>query len=116
MDKWNGFDFFIFLIFAVNTLLGMSRAAAKEIISMMCLCVALVCTIKFTIPLASLLNKSPVIVGAISSKYVQNFMAAVDLPALNENTIYQLFYCVAFLICFVGVFSVCEAVLSSSGI
>ncbi len=116
MDQWNGFDFFVFLIFAVNTLLGMSRAAAKEIISMMCLCVALVCTIKFTIPLATLLNKSPLIVDAIGSKYVQNFMTAIGLPPLNENTIYQLFYCVAFLICFVGVFSICEAVLAASGI
>lgn len=116
MDSWNGLDFLIFLIFAVNTLLGMSRGAAKEIISTMCLCVALVCTIKFTIPLAIFFNKSPLAIDVVNSKFIQNFMLSVGLGPLTESLLHQVFYSISLLICFVGVFSVCEGVLTVSGI
>lgn len=116
MDSWNGLDFFIFLIFAVNTILGMSRGAAKELISTMCLCVALVCTIKFTIPLATFFNKSPLMVDVITSKFVQNFIASLGLNPLSTNTLQEIFYSISLLVCFVGVFSVCEGGLSMSGL
>jgi len=116
MDSWNGFDFLIFLIFVVNTLLGMSRGAAKEIISMMGLCVALIVTIKFTIPLTTFFNKSPIMIDVITSRYVQNFIASFGLNPLNENILQQIIYSISLLICFVGTFSVCEGVLSMSGL
>lgn len=116
MDSWNGLDFFIFLIFAVNTILGMARAAAKEIISTMCLCVALVCTIKFTIPLTVFFNKSPLMIDVITSRFVQNFIASLGLNPLRVSTLQEMFYAISLLICFVGTFSVCEGALSMSGI
>ncbi len=116
MDSWNGFDFFVFLIFAVNTLLGMSRAAAKEIISMMCLSVALIVTIKFTIPLTIFFNKSPLIIKVIENKNIQNFMFSLGLNPLGENALQQIFYSISLLVCFVGTFSICESALAMSGI
>lgn len=116
MDSWNGLDFFIFLIFAVNTILGMSRGAAQEIISTMCLCVALVCTIKFTIPLTIFFNKSPLMIDMITSKFVQNFIASLGLNPLNTTILQEIFYSISLLICFVGTFSVCEGALGMSGL
>jgi len=116
MDNWNGLDFFIFLIFAVNTILGMARGAAKEIISTMCLCVALVCTIKFTIPLSVFFNKSPLMNDVVTSRFVQNFIASLELNPLSISTLKEIFYSISLLICFVGTFSVCEGALSMSGL
>ncbi len=116
MDSWNGLDFIIFLILAVNTLLGMSRAAAKEIISTICLCLALICTIKFTLPLAGFFNASPLAYKVVTSQYVQNFIASLGLTAITENTLHQIFYSISLLVCFVGVFSIGEGVLAMSGI
>jgi uncharacterized membrane protein required for colicin V production len=116
MNSWNGLDFFIFLIFALNTVLGMSRGATKEIISMICLSVALIVTIKFTVPLATFFNSSPLISGVVSNNFVQNFMLQINAGPLTANLLKQLFYCISMLICFVGAFSICEAGLSVSGV
>jgi len=114
MGNWNGLDFFIFLIFFVNTMLGMSRGATKEIISMMCLCVALIFTIRFTVPLAHFMDASPLVKDVVSAESVQKFMAAIGADPLSENFLFELNYSLSVLICFVGVFSIAEAVLVSS--
>ncbi|HSW68580.1 MAG TPA: CvpA family protein [Gammaproteobacteria bacterium] len=112
MSSWSGLDFFIFLIFLVNTLLGMARGATKEIISSICLCAALVITLKFTIPLTKFVNSSPLITDVITSQFVQNFMRAIEMPPLTESMLLHLGYCVSLAVCFVGTFSVCEGVLA----
>jgi len=114
MSSWTGLDFFIFLIFLLNTLLGMSRGGVKEIISMISLCAALVVTIKFTMPLSSWINKSPLITDVITSQFVQNFMTAIEMPSLTEPMVFQLDYSLSLLLCFAGTFSVCEGVLAYS--
>src|SRR6185312_10828601 len=116
MSSWSGLDFFIFLIFLVNTLLGIARGATKEIISMMCLCAALVMTIQFTVPLTQFLNNSPLISDVISSPYVQNFMGSIGMPPLTQAMLLSMNYCLALAICFVGTFSLCEAVLAYTSI
>ena len=115
MSGWNGVDFLFFLIFAVNTLLGMSRGATKEIISMMCLCVALIFTIKFTVPLSNFLNSSPSIVKVVESPIIQNFMLAIGAGPLTVELLHQIFYSISLLICFVSIFSICEGALTMSG-
>ncbi len=116
MSGWSGLDFFIFLIFLVNTLLGMSRGATKEIISMMGLCAALVIMIQFTIPLTNFFNSSPLLSDVVSSQFVQNFMQSVNMPPLTQDMLLHMNYCLSLAICFVGSFSVCEAVLSYSNV
>jgi len=116
MSAWTGLDFFIFLIFLVNTLLGMSRGGVRETISAIGLCAALVITLKFTIPLTEFVNKSPLITNVITSPMVQNFMRSINMPPLTEAMLLQLGYCVSLLICFTGAFSVCEAVLAYTGV
>jgi len=115
MNNWNGLDFFIFLIFVANTILGMARGATKEIVSMMCLSVALIFTIKFTIPLAAFFNSSPLINDVVDSTFTQNFMAAINAGPLTANLLTELFYSISLLICFVGAFSTCEAALFFTG-
>src|SRR5579872_657038 len=114
MSGWTGLDFFIFLIFLVNTLLGMARGGMKEIISLISLCAALVIMIKFTVPLTKFLNSTPLITEVITSNFVQNFMRAIEMPPLTESMLLQVGYCISLLICFVGTFSVCDAVLAYS--
>jgi len=116
MNDWNGFDFLIFLIFIVNTLLGMSRAATKEIISMASLSAALICAIKFTIPLSLFFNRSPLIIDVVANKHIQNFMLSLGLNPLGEDSLQEIFYSISLLVCFVGTFSVCEGVLGIFGI
>lgn len=115
MNNWNGIDFFIFLIFAVNTMLGMSRGASREIISIMGLSVALIITIKFTVPLAAFFNSSPLMTSVVSTGMVQNFMKAIGAGPLTVGLLKQVFYCISLLLCFAGGFSLCEAVMSYSG-
>lgn len=115
MNNWNGLDFFILLILAVNTMMGLSRGATKEIISMMCLSIGLIFTIKFTIPLAAFFNSSPLINDVVNNKLIENFMIAINAGPLTANLLKQIFYSISLLLCFVGSFSVCEAVLSFSG-
>lgn len=116
MDSWNGLDFFIFLIFAANTVLGMQRGASREIISMMCLSAALIFMIKFTVPLAMFLNRSPLINDVVNNQFMQNFMIAIGAGPLTADLLMEIMYCISMLICFVGVFSVCEAGLTASGV
>lgn len=116
MSHWGGLDFFIFLILVMNTLLGMARGASKEIISMLCLCVAMIFTIKFTIPLSNFVNSSPLITDVIQSQFVQNFMQAAGMPPLTEDMVLHFGYCVSMLLCFTSIFSVCEAALAYTGI
>jgi len=119
MSNWNGLDFFIFLIFFVNTMLGMSRGAMKEIISMMCLSVALIFTIRFTVPLSDFLNSTPLFdekslyYGWWTVGVVKNFMAVIGADQITLNLLRELSYSISMLICFVGTFSICEAVLVS---
>ncbi len=116
MNAWNGLDFFIFLIFASNTILGMVRGAMKEIISMMCLSVALIFTIKFTVPLAAFCNRSPLISSVVDNQFVQNFMQAIGAGPLTADLLYQTFYSISLLICFMFPFSLCEGALSRMGV
>jgi uncharacterized membrane protein required for colicin V production len=115
MNNWNGLDFFIFLIFLVNTLLGMSRGATREIISMICLSAALIFTIKFTVPVARFLNSSPLIANVLSSSFIQNFMVSIGAQPLTASMLSELAYTISLLICFVGTFGVCEATLAFTG-
>lgn len=112
MDSWNGLDFLIFLIFAVNTILGMVRGATKEIISMMCLCASLIVCIRFTVPLAEFFNHSPLIVDVVDSSVIQNFMQAIGAGPVTAGLLKEIFFCISLLMCFVGTFSICEAALS----
>src|SRR5689334_12430565 len=100
MNSWNGIDFFIFLIFVLNILLGIARGGLKEMISSFSLIVALMITIKFTIPLTEFMNASPLIQEGLTSQFVQNFMHAIDMPPLTEATVLQMNYCLSMLICF----------------
>jgi|GEM_PF-1546419 len=115
MANWNGLDFFIFLILVLNTILGMARGATKEIISMMCLSIALIFSIRFTVPLANFFNSSPQITDVIDSPFVQNFMTAIGSGPLTTGLLNQVMYSISLLICFVGVFSLCEAALTVTG-
>lgn len=115
MNNWNGVDFFIFLIFAANTLLGMSRGATKEIISSICLSVGLIFMIKFTVPLATFFNQSPIMVDVVNSYPIQAFMSAIGAGPLTSDLLIQIFYSLSILVCFVGPFSVCEAALTKAG-
>ncbi len=115
MNNWNGLDFFIFLIFFLNTILGISRGAAKEVIALMCLSVALIITITFTIPLTDFCNSSPLIQDVISSAIVQNFMHTIGAGPLTEKMIQNMNYALSLLICFVGVYSVGLGMLSFTG-
>lgn len=115
MANWNGIDFFIFLLFFLNVILGLSRGATKEIISIMCLSVALIFTLKFTVPITHFLNNSPLINDVLTSKFVQNFMHTIGAGPLTAEMLQQLSYCLAILVCFVGTFSVCEAMLGMTG-
>lgn len=115
MNSWNGFDFLIFLILALNTILGMTRGATKEIISMMCLSLALIITIKFTIPLAAFFNSSPLISSVVENNIVQNFMIAIGAGPLTEDLLDQIFYGLSLLVLFVGTFSITEGCLNYTG-
>jgi uncharacterized membrane protein required for colicin V production len=115
MNNWNGLDFFIFLIFVLNTLIGMNRGAAKEIISMMCLSVGLIFAIKFTIPLSNFFNSSPLMNAVVDNKIMQNFMLAIGAGPLTVGLLNQLFFSISLLLCFMFAYSICEGALSYSG-
>lgn len=115
MSSWNGLDFFVFLIFLLNTILGMARGATREIIAMMCLCASLIFMIKFTVPLAAFFNNSPLISDMINNVMTVNFMKAIGAGPLTDKLLGQLFYCISLLVCFVGIFSITSAVLHFAG-
>lgn len=94
----------------------MSRAATKEIISMASLSAALICAIKFTMPLALFFNRSPLLIDVVSDKHIQNFMLSLGLNPLGEESLQEIFYSISLLVCFVGTFSICEGVLGIFGI
>jgi len=112
MNSWNGVDFFIFLIFLMNTLLGMARGGLKEFISSFSLIAALVVTIRFTIPITEFMNGSPMIEEGLTSQFVQNFMHAINMPPLTEAMVLQMNYCLAMMILFVLTYSLCDAALA----
>ncbi|OGT55556.1 MAG: hypothetical protein A3F43_02575 [Gammaproteobacteria bacterium RIFCSPHIGHO2_12_FULL_42_10] len=116
MSAWNGLDFFIFLLFAANTIRGMIRGATKEIVGMMCLSVALIFTLKFTIPLTNFFNQSPLIGDVVDSTIIQNFMEAVGLGPATPALLYQMFYSISLMICFMFPYSFCEGALSLTGV
>jgi uncharacterized membrane protein required for colicin V production len=115
MNNWSNIDFFIFLIFVVNTLLGLSRGATKEILSMICLNVALIFAIKFTLPLATFLDRSPLVQDVLTSRIAQNFTLSIGAGSLTESLLKELSYCLSLVICFAGAFCTCEAVLAFTG-
>ncbi len=115
MNNWNGLDFFVFLILVLNTILGLARGATREIISMMCLSAALIFSIVFTVPLTNFFNSSPLANAVVTSIFVQNFMAAIGAGPLTTYLLNQIMYSISLLICFVGVFCLCEAGLSVTG-
>jgi len=115
MNSWNSLDFIIFLIFVTNTLLGMVRGASREIISTMCLSVALIFVIKFTVPVANFFNSSPAINDVVDNQTMQNFMIAIGAGPITASLLKEIFYSISMLICFVGSFSICEAMLSYTG-
>jgi uncharacterized membrane protein required for colicin V production len=116
MDSWNGLDFLIFLIFALNTIIGMQRGASREIIAMMCLSAALIFTIKFTVPLAAFFNSSPLINNVVDNYFTQNFMLAIGAGPLTADMLMEAMYCISMLICFVGIYSICAASLNVAGV
>lgn len=115
MNNWNGLDFFIFLIFALNTLIGMSRGASKELISMMCISIGLIFMIKFTVPLAVFLNSSPLINDVVDNTLVKNFMTSIQAGPVTATTLTEIFYSISLLLCFMGAYALCEATLAYSG-
>lgn len=123
MNSWNGLDFFIFLIFALNTIVGMQRGASREIIAMMCLSVALIFTIRFTLPLTDFLlsshqflNTGSMVESVVDNQFMQNFMTAIGSGPLDENMVREIVYSISLLICFVGIYSICAASLNVAGI
>lgn len=115
MNNWNGIDFFIFLIFVVNTMLGMARGATREIISVMGLSAALIVTIKFTVPLTHFFNSSPLMATVVQNDVMNNFMLSIGAGPITFSLLQELFFCISMLICFVGTFSLCEATLAFPG-
>jgi uncharacterized membrane protein required for colicin V production len=116
MSNWNVLDYLVFFIFFLNTILGIARGATKEIISMMCLTVAMIVLIRFTVPLAGFMDSSPLVQNVIDSVIVQNFMASIGADPLTVYSLRQITFSLAVLICFVGTFSAGEAVLAFTGI
>ena len=116
MNSWNGLDFIVFLILSANIVLGMARGATREIISMICLSAALICTIKFTVPLANFLNSSPILIDFVNNSMTRNFMISIGAGPLTVEAVKQIMYSISLLICFVGVFSLCEAGLNVAGV
>lgn len=115
MNNWNGLDFFIFLILALNTVRGISRGAGKELIAFMCLSAALIFSIKFTVPLSNFLSTSPLAVSVVQNKLVTNFFHSIGAGPLTIELLNQIMYSISLLICFVGVFAATEAAIVYSG-
>lgn len=116
MNNWNGLDFFVFLILALNTIRGMSRGAAKELIALMCLSAALIFCIKFTVPVTNFMISSPTLSAVLESKFIENFFQSIGAGPLTADFLSQVSYSISLLICFVSVFSVTEACLIYSGV
>jgi len=114
MSAWNGLDFLIFLIFFANMVLGMNRGATKEIVSLMCLSVALIFTIKFTIPMQNIIMSSPLLQDVLTSETIQNFMGAIGADPLTADYVRELAFTLSVLIWFTGAFCISEA-MSVSG-
>ncbi|SRR5579883_89389 len=116
MSSWTGIDFFIFLILLLNTLMGMSRGATREIVATMCWIAALVVTIKFTLPVMKFINSSPLITTVIATPMVQRFMQQMGLPPLTEQMLLNLNYCISLLVCFMSVIAASGVIVSMSNI
>ena len=56
------------------------------------------------------------ITDVLTAPTIQNGARALGAKSLTGGMLLQLSYCISLLICFVGTFSVCEAMLSYSGI
>lgn len=113
MNDWNGLDFIIFLIFAVNTLLGLSEGASRKLISLLCVSVGLIFVIKFTVPLANLLNSSPIIGSFLDNRLTINFMHVIGAGTLTFELLRQILFSISILVCFSFALCACEAVLSA---
>lgn len=109
MADFTWIDYLIFLVFFVNTMLGLARGLYKETISIMCLIVAFIIAIKFTSPIALVLNGSQGFqdVLTVFTKFT-SYNAATSLTLVS--------YGVSLLVLFVGTFSISEAALFYAGI
>lgn len=103
MVDYTWFDFVIIGIFLASILLGLARGFIKEIISVVALALAFLVAIKFTQPLAQLLNGSQGSqdVLAVITKFI-GFNASVPLSEIT--------YVLSFLVIFIGVYSTGEAI------
>lgn len=115
MNSWNALDFLIFLIFVVNTMLGMVRGATKEIISAMGISAALIISIKFTVPLADFFNSSPLMRNVVENPMMNRFMISIGAGPITLPLLEELFFSLSLLVCFVGTYSICEAVMAYPG-
>lgn len=113
MSTWNGLDFFIFLILAFNTMVGLSRGATRELISTMCLSLALIFMIKFTVPLSNFMAKSPLLTDVVNNSMMKHFLISIGAGPLTVGLLLEAMYCVSLLICFVSIFCICEAALKA---
>lgn len=86
-----------------------------RIMAMMCLCAALIVTIKFTVPLATFFNHSPLINNVVDNQFMQRFMVAIGAGPITAELLQQLFYSISMLVWFVGTYSLCEGALAYSG-
>jgi uncharacterized membrane protein required for colicin V production len=98
------FDVVLFLAIFVNTILGFARGLFREAISILCLIVAIVVAMKFTVPLSEFLSTSAGFkdVVLVITRYANH-------PGAN-GPLYLFGFGVSFLLLFVGVYSISEVV------
>ena len=98
------FDVILFLIIFVNTILGFARGLFREAISLLCLIVAMVVAMKFTIPLSDFLSTSAGFNDVV-------FVITKYTGYSGANGVLYLFgFGVSFLLLFVGVYCIAEVV------
>jgi membrane protein required for colicin V production len=104
MADFTWFDYILFLIFFLNTILGFARGVSKEIISFLSLVIALFIAVKFTTPIANVLTTSQGAedVLAVFTKY---------LSYNGSGSLNSLAFGLSFLILFLGIFFTGEAAI-----
>src|SRR3990167_5439569 len=103
MADFTWLDYLIFGVFFLNIILGLARGLLREIIGILSLIVALLVSIKFTLPITEFLNSSDGFKSVISA-----FTSFTDFNVMGPLSYISLG--VSFLILFVGTYSIGEAV------
>lgn len=103
MAEYTWFDYIIFGIFFLTTILGLARGLFREVISLVVLAVAFIVTIKFTAPVADFLNNSQGAQDVIS--VISKTIGTDWSTPLSSVTL-----ALTLLVLFVGCLSVGEAV------